>query len=294
MISRGTVIAALIVVELAVLGEIGVALRGGAPVPWSVQRTEASSGPRLVEGGAHKTFEAGNHPALTVDIGYADLTIVTRDAPQIDVSVSKSRDFGFLRSREPITARQDGDAIRIVAPDAGGWSSGDDRMVTVVVPAQTQVTVVNAGDIKATGLRAEASLNSTGSGYVAVDDFNAPALHVTANGRITLNQVVSARLNATSSDGHVEGSGLQVRDGSVESDGRVTLGFATGSDSLVTAETNDGRISVSGFTPVASVETGRKSGDDDDSASQTVRIGAGAGHLDVHSSDGSIHLIQES
>jgi len=156
--------------------------------------------------------------------------------------------------------------------------------------------VVNAGDIKANGLRADGSFNSIGNGSVTVGDYDAPALHVAAsNGHIFLHQIVASSLDATSSNGRVEGTGLQVRDGSVEGDGRVTLGFAAGTDTLVTARTSNGRISVSGFSAAASFTTRPKSSDDDDddSPSQTVRVGAGNGHFDVHSSDGNVILSQE-
>jgi len=297
MISRGTLIAALLVIELAISREAVVAVNGGQPAPSSAQRTDAgtASGRQLVEGGPHQIFDAGTHPALTVDIGYADLTIATGKASQIEVSASPTTTHGFFRSTAPITARVDGETIRIATTGGRRWSTGDDRMVTVLVPPETQVTVVNAGDIRANGLRAESSFKSIGLGSVTVEDYDAPGLVAASNGRISLYRVVAGRLDATSRNGRVDGTALQVRDGSVESSGRVTLGFATGADTLVTAETNNGKIRFAGFTSPASVATGHKSSEDgdDDSTSQTVRVGAGSGHLDVHSSDGNINLAQE-
>lgn len=297
MISRGTLIVALVALEFAIVGEMIVAIHGGGPSSQFLSRgweAEAASGPRVAEGGPHRTFDAGAHPALTVDIGYADLTIITGSTSQIDVAVSRSRDFGFMHSKAPITARKDGDTVHIETNE-DGWTTGDMRMVTVVVPPETQVTVANAGDIKATGLRAESSFSSTGRGTVTIDDYNAPALHVTSsNGLVSLHQIVATRLDITSSNDRVEGTGLQVRDGTIESDDRVSLAFATGSDTLVNADANDGKVRLSGFAAGASVETSRKSGDeDDDSSSQIVRLGTGAGHLDVHANDGNITLIQE-
>jgi hypothetical protein len=300
MITRSQVVAGLLAIEIAVVGAAVVAIRGSDPASSSTETVHVpvpriASGSHLVEGGPARTFDAGDHPALSVDVGYADLTILPNKAPQIDVSVSASSAFGMLRATDPIGASEDAGTIRIATNGQGGWSAGDDRMVTVLVPPETKVTVVSAGDIKASGLRAEASLNSVGRGSVTVEDFDAPALHVAANERILLQQVVAPRLDVTSDDGHVIGSELQVRDGSVESDGRVTLGFAAGSDTLVTAEASDGKIGVTGFAGVPTLPTVRKSdGDDNDSSSQTVRVGAGEGHLDVHSSDGNITLAQEN
>jgi len=217
MIPRGTIIAALLVVELAISGEAVVALHGGQSAPSSAQRADGgASGLRLAEGGPHQIFDAGAHPVLTVDIGNADLTILASKVSQMDVSVSASTAYGILRATAPITARKDGETIRI-ATTRDRWSMGDDRMVTVLVPPETQVTVVNAGDIKANGLRADGSFNSIGNGSVTVGDYDAPALHVAAsNGHIFLHQIVASSLDATSSNGRVEGTGLQVRDGSVD------------------------------------------------------------------------------
>ncbi len=284
---RGTIIAALVVIELAIVGESVAALHGGQPAPWSAQLTgaRAESGPQFVKDGPHQRFAAGPHPALTVDIGYADLTILTRETSQIEVGVRASTAFGILREKAPIAARADGETIRIETSDKHAWSTGDDRMVTVLVPPGTKVTVVNAGNIRANGLRAEASFNSTGNGSVTVEDYDAPALHVaSSSGRISLHRFVAARLDATSSKGRVEGTGLQVRDGSVDADGRVALGFAAGADTLVTAEASNGRVSALGFAAAS----------EDVSSSRSVRVGTGHGHFDVHSSDGNITLSQET
>jgi hypothetical protein len=301
MISRGTIIAGLIALELAIVVEAVVAVRGAGPWPASAQpfMARAADGPKLAEGGPHKIFDSGAHPKLTVDIGYADLTILTSsNASQIDVSLSPSDAFGPFSETAPITARQDGETIR-VATSSGGrrWSLGDDRMVTVLVPPETKVTVIHAGDVKADGLRADASFNSVGNGTVTVEDYDAPSLHVvSSDGRIVLRRIESAQVEVTSKDGRVDGTALQVRDGHVESSGRVSLRFAAGTDTLVNAEASDGKISTSGFAGTDVVTKSKGSDDDDDdddSSARTVRVGAGEGHLDVHSSDGNITLAQD-
>ncbi len=289
MTVRGTILAALLAVELSIVGEAVVAVRGGPYVPRAVAE---AAGPRLIEGGPHRVFAPGAHPAVTVDIGYADLTIRTRDRPEIDISVAPSDDFGFMRATAPITATQDREAAHVESSGRRGWTTGDDRMVTLYVPSDTQVTVVNAGDIVADGLRAEASLNSIGSGSVTVEDYAAGTLHVASSrGRIVLHEIAATRLDATSDEGRVEGTALRVHDGNVESSSRVSLGFATGADTLVDAESGSGRITVSGFS--ASAVLAKRPASGDDASSRAVRIGAGNGHLDVHSSEGNITLAQE-
>jgi Putative adhesin len=296
MISRRQLIALLVLVEIAIVGEMVLAIRGDQPGQWSAWRTGAhvASDSSLAEGGAHKVFDAGSRPALTVDIGNADLTIRAGDASQFDVSVSKSTDFGTFRAKAPITANRDGDTISIATNDRHHWSIGDDRMVTVLVPPETKVTVANAGDITAIGLHAEASINSD-NGFVAVENYDAPALRVeSSNGRISLRRIVAPRIDVTTSDGHIEGSALQVGDGNIEtSDGTVTLGFAAGADTLVTAETSDGTIHVSGVSATAAAQTATKTSGDEESSTRTVRLGAGTGRLTVRSDDGNINILQE-
>ncbi len=296
VISRAALIVALVLVQAAVAVGIVLAVRGGQTGRSSMRHTgaEVVSSSNLVEGGPHRIFDAGSHPALNVDIGNADLTIRTGNASQFDVSVSKSAAYGIFRARAPLAARKDGETIRIATTAEHSWSMGDDRMVTVVAPPGNRVIVVNAGNIKADGLRAEAVFNSA-NGNITVEDYVAPALHVaSSNGRISLLRIVATRLDVKSSDGRVEGTALQVRDGSVESDnGPVTLGFAAGADTLVTAETSNGTVRVSDYAGAPTVATARSSGADGDaSSSRTVRIGAGNGRFDVHSSNGNIYLSQ--
>jgi hypothetical protein len=275
---RTALIVVLIVVECAVGGAIVNSVRGdwGAPRFAPHAGAEFGSGGNLVEGGRHRIFAAGSQPALHVDIGNADLTIRAGDASQFDISVSKSSDFGMLRATAPITAHKDGETVSIAVSGEHGWSLGDDRRVTLIVPPTTIVTVENAGDIEADGLRARASFSSD-HGTVAVDDFNAPALRVEAGDkRISLLRIAASRLDVTSDDGRIEGSDLQVRDGTVKSsDGRVTLRFAAGSDTVVTAQSSDGKVEVANA---------------DGSSSETLRVGDGNGRFDVSTSDGNIYL----
>jgi hypothetical protein len=280
----GTVIAALLIIELAICGEMLLAVKGRPTV--QVTTAPAALDARVVEGGPHRIFAAGVHPALSVDIGYADLTIVASRDPGIDVSVRPSTSYGVFRANAPITASADGGTIRIGTAGPHPWTLGDDRMVVVRVPPDTEVTVVEAGDIRANGLRADASLKSIGRGTVTIADYEAPSLHVaSSNGRISLRRVAATRLDATSKNDRIDGTDLLVRDGDVESSDGVTLRFATGADTLVTADTANGRVRVSGLTATASDD------DADDASLRTVRIGAGQGRLDVHSTDGNIDLI---
>lgn len=200
MISRGTIIAALVVMELAILGGVVVALRGSHAAPPFIHHGEAATaaGTGLIAGGPHQIFASGAHPTLIVDIGYADLTILaTHAAAEIDVSLSPSSVGGVFASKAPIAAHGVGSTVRIAKLGGGQWNVGDDRMVTVLVPPDTQVTVVAAGDIRAHGLRAEASFKSVGNGTITVEDYAAPALRATASDGISLHEIVTAHLDAS-------------------------------------------------------------------------------------------------
>jgi hypothetical protein len=295
VIQRGTLIAVLIGVEVALVAMMAQAISPGAQAPW---HDAATNHPGSAEAGADYAFHTGPQPEVTVDIGYADLTVYQHSEAGITVNVTGHGWHGFGSPAPPITALQDGNTINVSAAEYSGFSFGDDRMVTIAVPPGTRLTVNNAGNIKATGLRAAASLKSVGNGTVWIEDFNGPSLDVSSsNGRLTLHNIVVRQLDAESSNGRVEVTGLQVRDGNIDSsNGRVTLGFAPGSDTTVTAETSNGHINVSGFavTPAKVVKSGDDDDDDDDSsAAKTIRVGAGSGRLGVHTSNGSIYLNQE-
>jgi hypothetical protein len=303
MMPRAQLILVLIGIEVAILGMMVLAVDPAPFTPtfpkapsfstiWSPSQT-AASGPNLVEGGPQASFDAGAHPVLNVDIGYADLTILTHPGPTLDVSVSKSDAFGPFRTTAPITARKASDSLRIAtAQDQQGWSMGDDRMVTVIVPPQTQVNVVNAGDIHVSGLRASATINSTGNGFITIDDYDAPSLHVAAdNGPITLHQVAANVLEATSRNDRITGTGLKIRDGHVQADDSISLGFIAGLDATVSADASDGSVHINGFPNAPS---SARANADGDSAIQTVRMGNGSGHIDVHSDSGNVNLNQDN
>jgi DUF4097 and DUF4098 domain-containing protein YvlB len=128
-----------------------------------------------------------------------------------------------------------------------------------------------------------------------------------SDGNLELHDVTVETLNATTSDGRVETTNLTVagakpqatlhsNDGSMHvngsfapggtyevssNDGRVELGLASGADLTVAASTGDGKITVDGTT---------YDNDDGDSVQHTVRLGSGAGTMNLRSGDGSIHI----
>ena len=278
MIARGTLVAALVGVEILVACAAALAVFG-----------PGSSAPNddLVVDRAPRVFSVGANPRLQVDVGYADLTIRADRTSQIAVGLGAGDSREMMQENGPIAAREDGDSVRIDATDLHPWSSGDDRMVFVDVPPGTRVDVVRAGDITASGLRAEASFRSTGRGLVTIDGYAAPSLHVESGGPVVLDRVGTGRLDAQSDD-RIDGTALDVRSGSVKSGDRVALAFVPKADTLVDADADSGKIVL--IEPMKGAPV--KRGSDDDASSQTIRLGAGDGHLAVHADDGDITLSQ--
>jgi putative adhesin len=314
MIPRATLIAALVGVEMALVFGMVVSV-GGGPAGRHGRHGGPAAGAASLE--APSTFPAGNRPALAVDVGMADVVIDAVQSRRIDVSVSDS-DM-HVGSSAPIIVRDDGGTIRITASETDAWAFlGDSRTVRVSVPPATAVVITQAGNVTASGLRADATINSgahfhpddgitvrdfrgsltatTSNGNLDLIDADCPQLHVTsANGRVTLTRVQARQIDASSSNGRVNGTGLRLHDGRVAtSNGRVSLGFAPGADTTITAASSNGRVNVSGLSAGSGAQQVRSTGEDGDSLpAKMVRIGAGSGRLDVRTSNGSIDLSQE-
>ena len=111
-----------------------------------------------------------------------------------------------------------------------------------------------------------------------------------------LARVVASRIDASSDNGRVEGTALQLRDGRVSStNGRVSLSFEPSSDTTVSAASSNGRVRLSGFsaTPANYVSGSDDEENDGSSAPAQVRIGACSGRHNVRASNGNIDLSQE-
>jgi Putative adhesin len=320
MVPRATLIAVLIGVEVALLVAMVNAVQGRGmswiPVamtgPDTVAGAPAGRRPRAYQ------FPAGAHPAVIVDAAGVDVVVETQAIPRINVTMHEERSGPFTGTPQEISAREEGGIVHVTSDDVQQTHVFGREQLTlqIVAPANTRITVTDAGDITLAGFRAATSLDSrdgaidvrdfrgdltasNSDGRIDVTDADCSTLEVSAsNGRLVLTHVNAAQIDASSSNGRVIGTAVQLRDGRVSSsNGRVSLGFATGTDTTVTAATSNGRINVSGFSVApASVKSGGNDSDSDDDdapAAKTIRVGAGSGRLDVHTSNGSIDLSQE-
>jgi hypothetical protein len=321
MVPRATLIAVLIGVEVALLVGMVNAVqgRGMSWFPVGMTAPDTAAGPQSGRRPRAYQFPAGAHPLVIVDAAGVDVVVETQAIPRINVVMHEERSGPFTGTPQEISARDEGGTIHVTSDDVQQTHVFGREKLTlqIVAPPNTRITVTDAGDITLAGFRAATSLDSrdgaidvhdfrgdltasNSDGRIDVTDADCSTLQVSAsNGRLVLTHVNAAQVDASSSNGRVIGTAVQLRDGRVSSsNGRVSLGFAAGADTTVTAATSNGRINVSGFAdgPASLVKTGgddSDSDDDDAPAAKTIRVGAGSGRLDVHTSNGSIDLSQE-
>ncbi|HTW86252.1 MAG TPA: DUF4097 family beta strand repeat-containing protein [Candidatus Sulfotelmatobacter sp.] len=312
MISRSTLIGALVVVELAIVGLAARALGAGfsdSSFPTAV----APAGP----GGAFghdwtpsardQQLPAGPTPSVVIDVHDVDVTIDAE--PGIEVRVAdQTRKWGWVTGTPPapVTLARSADGVRISTPDDDGgvhiafgfW----DRQLHVGVPPGARVRVESGGKVVASGLRAPFSAHvsddsisvsdqqgdvdvHTDDGRIELTDVRGGTVAASTNdGRLIFDHVVADRLEGATSDGRIIASGLRVADGRLTTnDGHVKVGFADGSDATVTLHTDDGGIAINGTT-ARDDETGN--------SSHIIQLGSGRGHFAVSSGSGDITVTQ--
>lgn len=273
MISRSTLIGALVVAELAIVGIAGrsLGLRQGAP-SWGPQPAAAATAP------VHERFETGALPHVRIELNNAPVEIAA--SPGNVVEVVETRE-GRWDDASPIVAQRTADGVVVTEEGARhGWHFGfsgtRSRMVHVTVPAGARVEVSDDnGRVQATGLRAPLRVR-TSNGRITVADHRGD-LHVeSSNGRIELDRVAADTLTGETSNGRISGTGVQLRDGSLSTaNGSIAVEASAGSDATV--ELN-GRGAM------------RHDGQD----ARVIRLGEGRGRFTLESSNGSIRLTQKA
>jgi hypothetical protein len=311
MISRSTLVGALVVVELAIVAAAGQAIRGGGPAyaSGSMPGTHTHFGFVFRDRGAQavtstldKTFVAGGlTPRVVVDVSDVPVTVQTGTLPAVHVvgTVRKSR----FRDPEAgaITAVQTADGVRITAGDTSDVHGTFERSLRLTVPPGALVEIASGGEISASGLRAKLIAHvsdgaihvsnqrgdvdvTTASGDVELVDVQAGAIVAhTADGRVKLTSVGADRVDAHTASGDIAATGLRAVDGALTTaDGAVGVTFAASSDANVNLHTDDGSITGAG----TAAET------TDSAQSRTVRLGAARGSFTVSTGSGSITVSQ--
>ena len=294
MISRSTLIGALVVVELAILGFAAKAVSGSSPnthwnfaPSWTHQSAPTTS--RL-----DKTFETGSAPRVVLDVDNADVTVQAGDVTSVHVT-GTMRVSGRHGGVQPaLTAIRTADGVR-VAVESGLVYGRIEREVRITVPPAAQVEIVSAAGVVANGLRGKlvARLDdgavrisnhrgdvdvTTSSGDIDVLDAQGGVFALrTDDGALKLTSSGADHLDARTGSGAITAVGLRAADGALQTDdGGIDVNFAPESDATVNLHTDDGHI------------TGATAPDGDSASGRSIRLGSGRGHFTISTDSGSI------
>ena len=301
MISRSTLIGALVVVELVIVGAAARAIAGDGPASpvaatWNLPGDNVVSAPFFA-----RTFVTGTEPHVVIDIHDVPLMVEAANVPSVQISETR-RSTGWVSGESStVSAQQTADGVRVS-------TSGEDirhavigsywREIRVVVPAAARIEVASAAQTTTKGLRGKLVARipdgriyitdqrgdvdvSTGSGRITMTDVEANdiAAH-TSDGRIYLTHVGAERIDASSGSGRIVGIDVRAVNGAFRTaDGRIQVSFTGNSDATVNAHTDDDNVDVSGLD--------KTSGDD---SNATVQLGSGRGHFELRTASGPIIL----
>ncbi len=306
MISRSTLVGALVIVELAIAGLATEAVAGGSisRPPGLLARPQLGFGGDSFGGGSsapdrlHRSFVAGPAPHIVIDVHDVDVVLVAGTGPAVRVDETLQRCWLFPGGDiAALTAQQSLDGVRVSSPGESDVHV-QRHEVRITVPAMARVEFASAGAVDVSGLRSKLVAHvpsgaihvrdhrgdvdvSTGEGRITMVDVQGTDIAAnTRDGRIYLTRVGADRINAISTSGRIVGVDVRAVDGTLTTrDGRVVLSFTGNSDAVVSAHTADGEVSVSGF-PITERDDQRS----------VVRLGSGRGHFEVSTSDGPITI----
>ncbi|MEA2663961.1 MAG: hypothetical protein QOI11_905 [Candidatus Eremiobacteraeota bacterium] len=316
MISRSTLIGALVVVELAIAGA-------------AIRSLTGDSSPRPAGFGGHehfghhhgfgaaappvdRRFTTGLTPHVVIDVKDVRVRIGTAPGPAVRV-VEQVRKHGWVSGDvRHVVIERTADGLRVSSPgDTGlyGMMGSVEHLVQITVPPTAHLDVTADDRVDASGLRAPFSARTgdgslhvrdhrgdldlgTGDGRLELIDVRGGAVTAhTGDGRLILTRVVADRLTAGTGDGRVEATDVRLGEGAITTkDGRVRIAYTPDSDATLTARTGDGRIDLP-----ANLHESNPSGAFDGDVVQherVVRLGSGRGRFEVSTRDGSITITQ--
>ncbi|MFY9739742.1 MAG: DUF4097 family beta strand repeat-containing protein [Candidatus Cybelea sp.] len=321
--SRISVVAMLVAAELLIVGMAIYALGGGPPaLAGSMHHVDFAAAPiePLAAGGT--PLVAVDDAASRVRVGVSNDGLVhVRDLTQMRGAIFSSSSYPQLR----VTRTADG--VRIERParqhfsvDLFGFSTA---AIQVDVPSGSHVQIVRCSGADVDGITGGVNVQSQ-DGHISLSDLRGIVDASSDDGYLTATNVRGDRLAMESSDGHLTLADVSVgslvartRDGRIEAnnltiagarpdatlhsdDGPLRIAGTFGANGSYEVSTGDGSVNLrvprdSDFTIDASTGDGRIDVDGsslarDDSAQQTIRLGAGSGTMKLATSDGSIHL----
>ena len=311
MISRSTLVGALVVTELAILAAAGRAIGGGGPAYASGPTPGTHTHFGMVFQNDYRrrhdttatidrTFAAGLTPHVVVDVRDVPVTVQTGTLPAVHV-VGTVRRSGFRHAEDgAITAVQTADGVRVTAGDTSDVHGSFERTLKVTVPAGASVEIASGGAVQASGLggkliaRVDDAIHvsnqrgdvdvMTSSGDVELVDVQANAIVAhSGEGKLKFTSVGAEHVDAHTKSGDIAAADLRAVDGAlVTMDGAVSVIFAANSDANVNLHTDDGSITGAG----AAADTS------DSAETRTMRLGSARGSFTVSTSSGTITVSQ--
>jgi hypothetical protein len=308
MISRSTLIGALVVAELGIVGLAAKAVAGdhmslghhsgGFGAHRGFDFARAADAPVRFD----KTFATGAAPHVVVDVHDVDVVIEGAAQPAVR-AVETLHVAGYVSGTiAPIAAQPSPDGVRITAGGEGAHVMIGDltRLLRVTVPQGAQVEILSAGRIETAGLRAKLIAHtpsgdihvrdhrgdldvSSSSGKIDLVDVQGTDIAAnTHDGRLYLTRVGADRIDAHSNYGRIYAVDVRAVDGALSThSGRISASFTANSDATVAASTRDGNVTVSGLPSTSS-----------GSQARTVTLGTGRGHFEVSTDDGAVNISQ--
>lgn len=254
-----------------------------------------------------KTYTVSHRANVHVNANDGSVTVTTGDSQQVEFRVEYQ---GYeLNKSLQIDSSQNGDEIELTAriPTRFFISLGftRDLHIEVRMPKDADLQVKTSdGSVKATGVSGTIDLHS-GDGALNVSALKGTIRLHTSDGSIEASDL-DGKCDASSSDGHIHLSGRFDQLSAKSSDGSVGVEVQRGSklDSEWNISSSDGSIEVAlpADLPAdieASASGGRISSDIPITVEGVIsksrihgKMNGGGPTLNVHTSDGSIHLRQ--
>ena len=303
MISRTTLVGALVVVELAILSAAAQAV-GGAR--WHAHHSAFGfvddGSDEAVVTSLDKTFAAGPTPHVVIDVDNAKVFVQAGSDREVRVTGTMRVSGRTSGSKPSLSAVQTADGVRVSA-ESGLVHVRHGRLereVRLIVPAGAEIEVASSGPLQAGGLRGKLVAHiddgsvrivnqrgdvdvTTASGDIELLDVQSTSIVArTDDGALRFTSSGADRIDAHTASGAITAVGLRAVDGAVATDdGHVVVTFAPETDANVTLHTDDGSIAGAG------------AGDTSQSAeSRTVRLGSARGSFAVSTASGSITVSQ--
>ncbi len=292
--SRTGLISLLIAVEVVIAGFALFTLRGAGFASAGGFHAVDYSAPTIAP------ISAGSAPVVTVDDIDSRVVVTPSNDGLVHVT-DRTEVHGLIFGADhaqvlQVTRTLDG--VRVYRPEGHFFLGDSNNRIELSVPPSTQLKISRSGGDDISGLQNGVDVVSQ-DGHISLADMKGEIKAHSDDGRIELSNISANAIDATTRDGRILASQIQMTgaapsatlhtdDGSMRisgtfasgsytfttGDGRIELSLLNGSDTSVDASTGDGHVLVDGR----------------EQAGQPIRVGAGSAAMRVRSEDGSVHI----